>query len=228
MRHLIQLLLIAGLLTTAGNADARYLQPDPLGIADGPNTYSYAKQNPTRYTDPTGEFGVPGALIGGGADLAMQLALNGGNLSCVRWTEVGIAAALGSVGGAWYGGVFRHSVAGKSWAQASRRWDAVSQRYRRAQQRAGNAPSGKWEAHHWGFSRGGRQGSTWRNHPANLNPMSRASHRRMHGDYGRLSEYNPLQKWWHGTPSWAKLVEGSILGGILGDLGTRNSCECET
>ena len=99
MRHLIQLLLIAGLMTTAGNADARYLQPDPLGTIDGPNTYSYARQNPTRYTDPTGEcpWCVAGAL-GAATNLATQLVFNGGNFSCVDWTEVLTSAVLASTG----------------------------------------------------------------------------------------------------------------------------------
>jgi hypothetical protein len=44
-----------------------------------------------------------GALIGGGIDLALQLATNGGNLSCVDWGRVGHAAAVGAIGGAAFG-----------------------------------------------------------------------------------------------------------------------------
>lgn len=32
----------------------RYLQPDPLGLIDGPAAYNYAMQSPMRYIDPTG------------------------------------------------------------------------------------------------------------------------------------------------------------------------------
>jgi len=42
----------------------RYLQADPLGLIDGPSVYGYVYQNPGRYVDPRGEFGVPGALAG--------------------------------------------------------------------------------------------------------------------------------------------------------------------
>ena len=34
----------------------RYLQADPLGLVDGASVYGYARQNPGRWTDPSGEF----------------------------------------------------------------------------------------------------------------------------------------------------------------------------
>ena len=48
-----------------------------------------------------------GAVIGGGIDLALQLATNGGNLSCVDWGRVGHAALVGGVTGGVLGGLFR-------------------------------------------------------------------------------------------------------------------------
>ena len=33
----------------------RYLQADPLGLVDGASVYGYARQNPGRWTDPSGE-----------------------------------------------------------------------------------------------------------------------------------------------------------------------------
>ena len=35
-------------------AIGRYIQPDPLGLADGPSLYGYAGTNPLKYTDPSG------------------------------------------------------------------------------------------------------------------------------------------------------------------------------
>jgi hypothetical protein len=36
----------------------RYLQADPLGLVDGASVYGYARQNPGRWTDPTGKYSV--------------------------------------------------------------------------------------------------------------------------------------------------------------------------
>ncbi|PZQ96168.1 MAG: hypothetical protein DI533_17175 [Cereibacter sphaeroides] len=39
----------------------RYLEPDPLGLVDGASLYGYARQNPVRYTDPSGELASTGS-----------------------------------------------------------------------------------------------------------------------------------------------------------------------
>jgi RHS repeat-associated protein len=87
----------------------RYLQPDPLGFVDGPSVYAYAGSAPTQYVDPEGRF-VPlivgavlgraaiGALIGGGLDFALQLAINGGRLDCVDKLELFESTLLGALG----------------------------------------------------------------------------------------------------------------------------------
>ncbi|MFZ6673644.1 RHS repeat domain-containing protein [Undibacterium sp. Rencai35W] len=49
----------------------RYIESDPIGLKGGINTYTYAYNAPTKYTDPTGEF-VPlviaGICWGGGCE----------------------------------------------------------------------------------------------------------------------------------------------------------------
>lgn len=61
----VGLFFAAGLLIS-GTADARYflaqegrwLQPDRMGMIDGPNKYQYARSNPVTQVDPLGRFGV--------------------------------------------------------------------------------------------------------------------------------------------------------------------------
>jgi uncharacterized protein RhaS with RHS repeats len=53
----------------------RYITPDPIGIAGGLNRYTYAENNPLRWTDPTGEFvGVDDALAISGATVLLGIA----------------------------------------------------------------------------------------------------------------------------------------------------------
>ena len=42
---------------------ARWLTRDPLGMADGPNVYTYVSADPVRFMDPLGAFGIPGTDI---------------------------------------------------------------------------------------------------------------------------------------------------------------------
>ena len=63
------------------------------------NRYAYGLNNPVRNTDPTGHCPLCiGALIGGGIDLAVQLATNGGDVHKVNWVQVGVSAAVGATG----------------------------------------------------------------------------------------------------------------------------------
>ncbi len=89
----------------------RFLSEDPVGAGaylaapQGLNPWLYANGSPTRYTDPDGRFGVPGAIIGGivgglGGCLYGALAsdVEGG---CLAYGLVG--ATAGAVGGATFG-----------------------------------------------------------------------------------------------------------------------------
>lgn len=59
----------------------RYLQADPLGLVDGASVYGYARQNPTRHTDPTGKFGVDTAIEGAIGGIELGGAIAGGAIA---------------------------------------------------------------------------------------------------------------------------------------------------
>ncbi len=81
----------------------RWLSRDPSGEGSDPasNLYRYANGDPAGLYDPSGQFGVLGAVVGAAAfglgDVAFQLYKNNGNFSCVNPWEVAGAAAGGAL-----------------------------------------------------------------------------------------------------------------------------------
>jgi RHS repeat-associated protein len=82
----------------------RWLNRDPIGEEGGINLYAYVEGNPVNFVDPTGEFGIGGAIGGAGFSMFSQTALclaMGGDmvtcLKCINWVDVGISAVAGAI-----------------------------------------------------------------------------------------------------------------------------------
>ena len=97
----------------------RFLSNDPVGFlghrqrgnspAHGFNRYAYANNNPYKYTDPDGEFGIVGALIGAGVEAGIQLATQG-KITDVK--AIAVAGAVGAVTGGIGGRLATQAVKG--------------------------------------------------------------------------------------------------------------------
>ncbi len=70
----------------------RYIQPDRLGLIDGPGVYGYALQSPMKWTDPTGE------KVGGGMSRAGTLGVAGFCAAVDGPIPIGDLVALGILG----------------------------------------------------------------------------------------------------------------------------------
>jgi RHS repeat-associated protein len=195
----------------------RYVQADPMGLGDGTNLYTYVEGDPLNDQDPTGEFGLAGALIGAGLDLGLQLATNGGKIECVNWMQVGISGAVGAILPGAFARRFAVS-AGRGGANAWK-WANAGRRMRRSWQTGADT-----DLHHWAiprrFERYGPAAQRIVNHPLNISPVLRTQHDSIH-----RAATSPLVAWHLGVPTWAKAGQVALPAGAILDA-LDPDCRC--
>ena len=76
----------------------RWTARDPIGFAGGDtNLYGYVLNDPVNLIDPTGEYGIVGALIGAAVEVGVQYATNGQDFKKIDWGDVAVSALVGAV-----------------------------------------------------------------------------------------------------------------------------------
>lgn len=97
-------------------AVGRFVSIDPVSGDDRGggnfNRYWYANNNPHKYVDPDGRFGIPGALVGAAIEIGSQVFLEGKSITEIDKSDVIVAAAVGAVTGGLGGKLATNAMKG--------------------------------------------------------------------------------------------------------------------
>ena len=201
----------------------RYVQSDPIALGAGLNTFSYALSGPLKWTDDYGlDVGPPGTaesfvpIWGSGREAANDFE-NGRFV----WGTVNALLAVSDIA---LIGTGIKAVCKGAWKGGSHAWRTTKEWYAKTRDLPPNTP-----VHHWAIEQnswiGKKVPESIKNQPWNLNPMpGQAFHISVHGK-GK-NAFGPFDRWWHGTPAWAKLMEADLIGKTMNASGQGNTCDC--
>jgi len=189
----------------------RYSQPDRLGFVDGPSLYGYAGQSPLMRVDPEGDCPwCVGIAVGAGTEILLQgigIWRSGGdytNLSCYNWLEVGLAGALGALGGEIWSPALKLTKGSSHYKNVSKRLHRYNIFPYEVDFHHAFLPR-RWENVLGEFSR------RIVNHPANLKALERNFHQKLHRG-GYLRDYLAgLPRWSYGAGAAAGAGAGAEI-----------------
>jgi RHS repeat-associated protein len=136
----------------------RWISPDPQGMIDGPNLFAYVRDNPVRYSDPSGTRSDEDELPGQALDLLKLIGIRsgddgggGGGCGLFNWIGEAISGAwegIKSVAGAIWGGI--QAAAGAIWsgikAAAAAVWSGLKTAAKAVWSALKTAASAVWSA----------------------------------------------------------------------------------
>ena len=213
------------------SSTGRFLSEDPIGFeAEDFNTYRYVLNAPVIYTDPEGLI-IP-QLIGGAFGVASGYLLSGG---CYDWKDALVDFGLGAIGGGFGATAGRKGLVsltkGLSNKTKGKIGEALSDinNYVRGSRKIASQQKIPGQTTRVDSVWIGRNGNKYyvesKFGTSGLTKPQRAARKALPKDVYRVEKWN--YDWVGNTGAKAGSALGGTAGGVLGNIGSGNDCDCK-